>query len=578
MDLLLEFRRRRLIQTAALYVAVAWGGTEILTFLVDSLWGEEPAQLASKYLSILFIAGFPVAMYLAWSRNLGRTARRFVSAAVLAVVLIATLVWIVPDDRSGPRSHQVASGSIRSLAVLPLDNLSGDSSQDYFAAGMTEALIAELSQLGEFRVISRTSIMRYAETDKSVPEIANELGVDAIVEGSILRSGDQVRITAQLIEARTDHHVWADTFDGEMKDVLALQQRAANAIAFGIGAEMGTPILQDKQASHVNPEAFDAYLAARMAGIGARGDAVDAIRLSENVIEIDPAFAPGYAYLSDLYGYLALTSNVTQGDAYLRARQYARKALEIDPYLAYARIAMGRVYYQFEWDWEAAEAEFKRGLQLDPNHSDGLTLYGSFRVLIHNDCDGGLEILEEARARDPFNPGVHFDLAVYYFHCRRPDDSLRHINRALQLKPDFMRARMIVAWNLVLKQQNIEASDLCHDLIARLDGEFEVMLYSSCAWVHLTAGRPDAAQPLIDRMESPPEGVAIDPMYFSWLRLAQGDKDGALDALEESLRQRSSNLIFLQTVPAFDAIRNDPRFVAVVDQMNFPNLKSGLSN
>ena len=211
MAIIKELQRRNVVQTAALYVAIAWGGTEILAFLIKALWGEQPADTASKYLAISLIAGFPVAMYLAWSRDLGRKARRYVSATAMAVFLVAVLVWLVPAERATPPAPQAPAAEIKALAVLPLDNLSGDPGQDYFAAGMTEALIAELSKLADFKVISRTSVMRYMGTTMPLPEIARELGVDAIVEGSVLRSGNQVRITAQLIEAATDHHLWADS-------------------------------------------------------------------------------------------------------------------------------------------------------------------------------------------------------------------------------------------------------------------------------------------------------------------------------------------------------------------------------
>lgn len=574
MDFLQEFRRRRLIQTAALYIAVAWGGTEILTFLVSALWGGRPAAVFSKYLAILFVAGFPVAMYLAWTRDLGRKARRFASAAAMAVVLVATLVWIVPGERVDEDRSPAGDATIRSLAVLPLENLSAEPGQDNFAAGMTEALIAELSQLGAFKVISRTSVMQYAGTTMSIPEIARELDVDAIVEGSVLRSDDAVRITAQLVAARSDHHLWADSFEGKLEDVFALQRETAQDIARGIDATVTSSTIADRQPVRVDPAALDAYIEARMAGFDAHGDAQDVIRAAEKVIELDPEFAPGYAFLSDLYGYLALTTNVTHGDAYLRASRFARKAIELDPHLPYARIAMGRLHYQFEWDWEAAEREFRLGLELDPNNIDGLILYGSFRVLIFRDCDDGLAILEQARSRDPFNPGTHFNLGVYSFHCRRYAESIRHLEKAIELAPDFRRARLIMSWDHEFTGRNDLATEICRALLDEADGEFETMLYMSCAWVFYTGGQPADARVLHDRLENPPAGVTVDPIYLAWVCLAVDDTGCALDWLEESLRVRSSNLIFLQTAPAFDPIRDEPRFLAILRAMAFPNRQS----
>lgn len=561
-----ELKRRSVIQTAALYIAIAWGGTEILAFLIDALWGERAADVASKYLAILFIAGFPVAMYLAWSRDLGRKSRRYVSATAMAVLLVAVLVWLVPSEPEAPYSPSTSTAGITALAVLPLDNLSADPGQDYFAAGMTEALIAELSRLGAFKVISRTSVMQYKGTNKTMPEIGRELGADAIVEGSVLRSGNRVRITATLIEAATDHHLWANSFEGNMEDVLALQSDAAQAMVRGIGASMDATATQEQERKRVDPEALDAYLKVRIM----RGSAEEAIQAAERVIELDPSFAPGYAFLAGVYGGLALTTQVMHGDAYLRARHLAQKAVELDPGLAYARIAMARVLYQFEWDWEAAQTEFERALQLDPNNADGLTLYGAFRVLIHEDCDGGLALLEAARERDPFNPGIHFNLGLYNFHCRRPDDSIEHLERTIALVPSHAGARMAISWNYVLKGLFDQAASQCDVLIDETGGRFNPMLTSTCAWTYGQGARKEEARSIVDELRTPTSGVNIDPLFISFACMGIDDIECALDQIEKSYRQRSSNLIFLRTAPAFDPIRQEPRFQAIVDKMDFP--------
>ncbi|MDH3611702.1 MAG: hypothetical protein OEU90_06690 [Gammaproteobacteria bacterium] len=567
MAIVKELKRRNVFQTAALYIAIAWGGTEILAFLIDALWGERAADVASKYLAILFIAGFPVAMYLAWSRDLGRKARRYVGASALAVLIVAVLVWLVPSEPEAPYSPPASPDGIKALAVLPLDNLSADPDQDYFAAGMTEALIAELSELAAFKVISRTSVMRYKGTSKTLPEIASELGVDAIVEGSVLRSGNRVRITAQLIEAATDHHLWADSFEGNMQDVLALQGDAARAMVRGIGASMDAPVMQERERKRVEPEALEAYLKVR---IMRASSGEEAIQAAERVIELDPSFAPGYAFLSEMYSTLALSLHVTHGDAYLRARWLAQKAVELDPELVHARIAMARVLYQFEWDWQAAEAEFERGLELDPNNADGLAMYGGFRVLIHKDCDGGLALLESARERDPFNPSMHFNLGVYNFHCRRPDDSIRHLEQAIALAPPFFYARIVISWDNVLNGQFELAANQCDALAGEIGGRFHRMLTPTCAWTYGLAGRKEEARQILGTLRNPPTGVNVDPLFIAFACMGLEDIECALDEIEISYRQRSSNMIFLPTAPAFDPIRHEPRFQAIVDKMDFP--------
>ena len=569
MALLDELNRRGVIRAAAMYVAIAWGGTEILVFLVDAIWSEELATPVRKYIAILFVAGFPVAMYLAWTRDLGHGARRFVSATAIAIVLVAVLVWVSPTDRREPTVERAAS-SIRSLAVLPLDNLSGDPTQDYFAAGMTEALIANLSRFGGFKVISRTSVMRYKGTTTPLPEIARELGVDAIVEGSVLRSGDRVQITAQLIDAATDLHIWADTFEGEIADVLAVQSAAAEAMVQGIGANMAGAVPMTSPARRVVPEAYDAYLKAQLMTFSTSGDNEPVIRMAEKSIELDPTFAPAYAFLSDLYGYLALTTNMINGEAYIRARQLAVKALELDPGLPSTHVAMARIHFQFEFDWDAAEREFQRALALDPNNAGALILYGDYRVLVHADCDGGLEMIRAARSVSPFDVAVHFDLGVYAFHCGHFEASLRSLARANEIEPRFFRPNMVAAWNYAMLGEADKAAEQCELVDERLGDQFDPMFIAGCSWTYAHIGNQQKATELRDRLRAPPDGVPVDGVWLGWTDLALGDVERGMQSIEDSVRQRSSNLVFLRMSQGFDPIRDNPRFLAIMKKMAFP--------
>ena len=571
MAILEELKHRGVIQTAALYIAIAWGGTEILTFLIEALWGEQSASAANKYFAILFIAGFPVAMYLAWSRDLGLQSRRLVSATALAVFLVAVLIWLVPAENEAPSLPTVSSGGIKALAVLPLDNLSADPNQEYFTAGMTEALIAELSQLDAFRVVSRTSVMQYKDTTKTIPEIARELGVDAVVEGSVLRSGSQVRITVQLIEAATDHHLWADSFEGELKDILSLQSEAARAMVLGIGGNMGAEDVPKRERKPVNPDAYDAYLRAKIMYLESSSEPEQAIRAVERVIELDPGFAPGYALLSSLYGYLVLIGNPTQDDAYLRARKLARKAIELDPELPDARFALARVHYRFEWDWAAAEAEFKKGLELDPNNASGLNAYGAYRVVIHKDCDEGISLLEAARDRDPFSSGKHWDLGMFNFSCRRADESIKHMEQTIEMAPGFYWAKLVIVWDHILNGSFGLAAEGCDSLIDEVGQKFDSGVLSGCAWAYSTAGQEDRAKHILERLREPPAGIHVDPVFLSWVCFALDDLECGFQQLNEGLRHHSPSMIFLRTAPVYDPVRENPRFREILDQMDFPS-------
>jgi tetratricopeptide (TPR) repeat protein len=424
--------------------------------------------------------------------------------------------------------------------------------------------------LGAFRVISRTSVTQYEDTSKTIPEIGRELGVDAVVEGSVLRSGNQVRITVQLIDAATDHHLWADSFEGEMEDILTLQSKAAHAMVSGIGASMGAEAIPAKERKPVDPKAYDAYLKAQIMELEARNDPERAVRAAERVIELDPDFAPGYAFLSDMYGYFALSTNVTHGDAYLQARNLARKAIELDPEYPDARFALARVNFQFEWDWAAAEAELKRGLELDPNSAVGLGRQGTYRILIHKDCDQGLASLEAARDLDPFNPSMHFNLGAYSFHCRRADESIKHMEQTIKLVPAFYWARLFIAMNHLLTGSFGLAADLCDSVIEEVGQKFDFRLLGSCSWVYSAAGQEDRAKQLLESLRNPPAGIRVDPLAISWACFGLGDLECGYQQLEAALRQHSSGMIFLQTAPVFDPVRDTHRFRAVLDQMNFP--------
>jgi TolB-like protein/tetratricopeptide (TPR) repeat protein len=570
MSLYDELNRRGVVRAAALYVAVAWGGTEILVFLFDALWGEAIANPARKYLAILFVAGFPAAMYLSWTRDLGLRARRIAGAGGLAIFVIALLLWLAPSDPGGSKPPAPGPGQIRSLAVLPLTNFSDDPEQDFFAAGMTEALIAELSQLGAIKVISRTSVMRYQDSTQPLPEIAAELGVDAIVEGSVLRSHNSVRITAQLIEAATDHHLWAGSVEGELEDVLGLQKEAAVSIVLGIGASVGNPDALARKARRVNPQAYDAYLQARLKSPDGRGDPQAAIELARRAIELDETFAPAYALLSNIYGYLALGTAMPHGDAYLKASHFAHRALDLDPWDPHAHFALARVHFQFEWDWPAAEAEFARGLDLDPNNAFGLGLYGGYRVLIHLDCEGGLARLRSARDLDPFAVRTHFNLGVYSFHCGRRAASIESMTRVTEIAPAFLWPRMIIAWSLALDGAMEPAMEICDSLGEDMAPAFEGRFAGACAWIYAQGGRQVAAEELLQQVENPPDGSRVDPFTMSWIRAAFGDRDVAIEYLAQAFEERSSELIFLRTAPLLDALRDDPRFQAITAQMNYP--------
>src|SRR5438046_6338633 len=347
-------------------------------------------------------------------------ANRVMGALALALVLSLTIlaVWIF-------RSRGRAPTGIRSLAVLPLDNLSGDASQDYFAVGMTDELITDLAQIRALRVISRTSVMAYKHARKPLPEIARELNVDAVVEGTVLRSGDRVRITAQLIEASTDKHLWSQSYEGEMRDTLALQNKVARAIADQIRINLN-PQEQAalKHVKVVTPQSYEAYLKGRYFWNKRTADGLKAaLGYFDQAIKKDANYAQAYAGLADSY---ALMGDWEYGvlapkEALPRAKAAAIKALELDNTLGEAHTSLAFTLDSFDWDWGSAESEFKRALDLNPGYATAHQWYSWHLIEMGRNSEAIAE-MRKAENLDPLSLIIGADMADVLLIARRYDE------------------------------------------------------------------------------------------------------------------------------------------------------------
>ena len=358
--------------------------------------------------------------------------------------MLAVLALSVARDRSrGDRSGVPAP--ITSIAVLPFDNLGRDPEQDYFVDGMTDAIITNLAQVRALRVISRTSVTQYERTDKLLPRIAEDLNVDAIVEGTVMRSGDRVRVTAQLIHAATDRHLWARTYERELRDVLALQAELAAAIAQAVQVKV-QPEEQRRLAARgtVDPEAYDAYLKGRFfwnkrspQGI-AKG-----IEYFQQAIDRDPTYAPAYSGLSDAYRMSGLAT-LPPREYMPKAEAAARKALALDETLAEAHSSLAGVLYRYHWDWEGAEREFQRCLELDPNYAEGHRAYAIYLLTVRRHEEA---VAEARRARElsPLSPVINVELATALVRVGRYDEAIQQVQRTLEIDRKFFRAYATLA-------------------------------------------------------------------------------------------------------------------------------------
>ena len=360
----------------------------------------------------------------------GKPVWRLAAAGFAVVALLAVLVRLNVGGWQERLLGGAAPGQITSLAVLPLENLSGDPEQEYFADGMTDAVISDLGKIEALRVISRTSVMQYKQVRKPLPEIARELNVDAVIEGSVQRVGDRVRISVQLIQAVPESHLWAKSFERDLSDILALESELARAIANEIEAKF-TPEEEARLASTrpVNPEAHEAYLKGRnylQTQTNARLEL--AREYFQQAIEKDPNYALAYAALAQAYQICGWRGLLPRNAAITRAKAAAEKALEMDPALGEAHASLARIRYWHDWDWSGAERAFKRAIELNPSNANAYGLYSHYLTFVVGRPEESIAMHKRLVELDPLSPAMKAGLGIRYIYARRPSHVFVHFH------------------------------------------------------------------------------------------------------------------------------------------------------
>jgi TolB-like protein/tRNA A-37 threonylcarbamoyl transferase component Bud32/Tfp pilus assembly protein PilF len=493
--------------------------------------------------------------------------RRLAVAAVALVVLAALLVGF---NVGGLRDRLLGEPTqITSLAVLPLENLSGDAEQQYFVDGIHEELTATLAKIGSLKVISRSSAMRYQETDKPLQQIAEELGVEAVVEGSVRRAGNQVRVTVQLIKADTDEHLFAENYQRELRDILFLQSEIAQAISRQVQVTL-SPQEEARLASArpIDPEAYQAYLKgqhflAKWTEDGTR----KSIEYFLQAIDIDPTYAPAYARLGWAYNNLSFWGYAPPEETLPRVRAAVTRALELDDGLAEAHTVLGSIKLTSDWDWPGAERELRRALELNPDSVDALLEY-SFYSAVMGRFDEGIAANKRAIQLDPLTPTTTIGLGWMYYFTRQYDESIRQLEKALELDPNSPYAHMELAWNYADTGKYAEAVASCQKALDLLADD-QVIL-GACGQRYAISGRRDEALKLLDQLMEMSASRYVDAYYIATIHAGLGDVHRTLDWLERAYEQRSPSMVFLKIAPFTDGVRDDPRFQSLLRRMNFP--------
>jgi serine/threonine protein kinase/tetratricopeptide (TPR) repeat protein len=481
----------------------------------------------------------------------------FASAIVIAIFAIAAGIFFLTRP----------SEEIKSIAVLPLQNLSNDPEQEYFADGMTERLISELAKIsGLQKVISRMSVMQYKKVQKPMPEIARELNVDAVVEGSVLIIENRVRITAQLIHAPTDRHLWSEDYEHDLKDILSLQREVAKDIAREINVQLNPEEEKHLSATlQIKPEAYQAYLKGLFYWNKRTGeDLKKAITHFEKTIEEEPEYALAHVGLADCYNLISVYGNVHSKESFPKAKKAAQKAISLDETLGEAHNSLAYAICRYDWDLAEAEREYKRAIDLNPNYATSHFWYSEL-LMIQGRYDEAFLEMSLALELDPVSLIINASLGILYNYARQPTKAVEQCLKTLEMDPNFAHAHSALSLAYALLNKFPEAFDEAKKAM-ELSGRTSLYL-STLGWSYAQAGRHDEANEVIEELKALSDTNYVFPFHIGLVYVGLGENDRALKWFERAVEERSEFLVFIKTNPLLGPIRIDPRFSALLKKI-----------
>ena len=598
-----ELKRRNVYKVAVAYAIVAWLLIQAASILFPTF--EAPAWVMKVFVAII-ILGFPVAMILAWAFEMTpegikrdedvsafdpgtpRAGRKFLGVTILLAVIAAGLLLFqqvgthlrgvrdasVPDKDGRPAGASLpASPAIpnKSIAVLPFDNLSRDPDNAFFAEGVQDEILTRLAKVADLKVISRTSTQRFKSAPANLPEIAKQLGVIHILEGSVQKANDQVRVNVQLINALTDAHLWADTYDRKLTDIFAVESEIAKTIADMLQAKLTG---SEKQMMAAQPTtdttAYELYHKGRSLWGQRSGDNIPkAIAFYEQAIARDPNYALAYAGLANAYILVPFYAGADRLDAYAKAKDAALKALRLDSNLAEAHLALGKVLFFSEIDLAGATREYQKAIELKPNDATAHHWFG-------NDTLAALGRFEEAIAEgkravelDPLSTVINADLGATFYYAHHYDESVRQLRKTLEIDPTSFYAHFNLG--IVLQTTgDLSGAIVEYEKAKQLSGD---NLLVSTLWAAAKAqvGDKDAAVRMLSDLDKISQQREVVGYYRALLYLSLNNKEEALRWLEQSLKERDgSNISWIKVDPLLDPLHGDPRFEALVQKVVAP--------
>jgi TolB-like protein/Flp pilus assembly protein TadD len=586
-----ELKRRNVYKVAVAYAVVAWLTIQAASIFLPAF---NAPQWAMQIVILILVVGFPIALAFSWafeitpegivreseiepSKSITRkTGRKLVAVTVVLAVIAAGLFvfqFVRPGSTSTPRQDASAARTEeatvpnKSIAVLPFDNLSGDPQNAYFSEGVQDEILTRLAKIAELKVISRTSTQRFKSAPNDLRQIAQQLGVANILEGSVQKANDQVRVNVQLINALTDAHLWADTYDRKLTDIFAVETEIAKTVAEVLQAKL-TGSEQHVIAARPtdNTEAHQLYLKGRFFWNKRTGnDLKKSIDYFEQASAADPNYALAYAGVADAYALLPGYSGGNPGDCYPKAIAAAKKALELDDTLAEARTSLALALWYYDFDFSQANREFQRAIELNPNYASAHQQYGNNTLSAVGRFNDAIAEGKRAVELDPLSLVINADLGVDYYWARRYDEAISQLRKLLEMDPGYYYAYVTLG-------EALEAKGAHDAAIAEYQKARELnddpLVPALLAHAYGLSGNKMEAEKIVDQLKALSKGRYVGAYSFALAYLGLGNKEEALHWVEQSYRDRAgADIGWIRVDSLFDPLHGDPRFEAVAEKI-----------
>jgi TolB-like protein/Tfp pilus assembly protein PilF len=579
-----ELKRRNVLRAAAFYAASSWllvqVATQVFPFFHISEW-------VVRWIIVAAAVGFPFWILFAWFYEwtpqglqresevavapspAARQQRKNVDRWIIAMLGLAVVLLLADKFALRKDAEPAIAGAVpeKSIAVLPFDNLSGDPQNAYFSEGVQDEILTRLAKIAELKVISRTSTQRFKSAPDNLPQIAKQLGVANILEGSVQKANDQVRVNVQLINALTDAHLWADTYDRKLTDIFAVETEIAKTVADVLQAKL-TGSEQHVIAARptANSEAHQLYLKGRFFWNKRTGsDLKKSIDYFEQAVAADPNYALAYAGVADAYVWLSAYTAGTPRDCYPKAVAAAKKALELDDTLAEARTSLAIATWLYDFDSSQANREFQRAIELNPNYAIAHQQYGNITLSALGRFDDAIAEGKRAVELDPLSLVINTDLGVDYFYARRYDEAIAQLRKTLEMDPVYYFAYLNLGQALEMKGAR-DSAIAEYQKARSLNDDPSVL--GLLAHIYAVSGNKTEALKILDQLKELSKQRYVAAYSFALLYLGLGDKEEALRWLEQSYQDRAgSDIGYIRVDPLLDPLRGDPRFEALAEKI-----------